>query len=218
MGKQFDLVVFDWDGTLFDSTGAIVRALQASCRDVGVPVPSDAQASHVIGLELSQALQQVAPSLPEARLPEMVDRYRYHYLARDSEITSFEGIGDLVEELFRAGIHLAVATGKSRNGLNRAMMGSGLEPYFVASRCADECFSKPHPQMLYELMEEVGVAPERTLMIGDTTHDLQMAINASASCVAVSYGAHPEDALKALQPLACIGDVSELAAWMRLNA
>lgn len=218
MARRFDLLVFDWDGTLFDSTRTIVRALQASCRDLDLPEPSAERASHVIGLELSEALRYAAPDLTEDRLPMLVDRYKHHYLANDAEIRLFEGSAELIAELFASGFLLAVATGKSRKGLDRALSNSGLGSYFSSSRCADECFSKPHPQMLEELMEEFGVPQDRTLMIGDTTHDLQMAINAGVSGLAVGYGAHPAVELHALKPLACVQNVVELTEWMRMNA
>lgn len=218
MGKRFDLLVFDWDGTLLDSTGAIVAAMQAACRDLGIPEPSQERASQVIGLGLADALRHSAPDLAQDQVPQMVERYRYHYLSRDKELSLFEGASELVAELHSAGFLLAVATGKSRLGLNRALENSGLGPYFPVSRCADECYSKPHPQMLHELMDEYFIPPERVLMIGDTTHDLQMAINAGVSCLGVSYGAHPAQALDSLQPLARLNSVEELAQWLRDNA
>ena len=218
MGRRFELLVFDWDGTLFDSTGVIVRALQASCRDLELPEPSGEQASHVIGLGLSEALRYAAPELTEDRLPLLVDRYRHHYLSQDQDIRLFDGAAELIERLWAAGFQLAVATGKSRRGLDRAFSSSGLGRFFSASRCADECFSKPHPQMLEELIDEFATSKERTLMIGDTTHDLQMAVNAGAAGLAVSYGAHSAEALLRLKPLACVQDVRELGEWLNLNA
>lgn len=218
MDKRFELLVFDWDGTLFDSTGAIVRALQAACRDMDLQEPSDEQASHVIGLGLSDALLHIAPGLAEERLPALIERYRHHYLSADHDIELFEGVSELIETLHSAGFQLAVATGKSRKGLDRALARSGLGRFFSSSRCADECFSKPHPQMLEELMDEFVVAKDRTLMIGDTTHDMQMAVNAGVAGLAVSYGAHPAESLIGLGPLACVSDVAELSQWLNRNA
>ena len=152
------------------------------------------------------------------RFPQMVERYKYHYLSRDHELSLFEGISELISELHSSGHLLTVATGKSRRGLDRSMTNSGLDVFFSATRCADECHSKPHPQMLEELMDEFAVAPERTLMIGDTTHDLQMAINAGVAGLAVDYGAHSPAALDSLNPLARLQSVSELAKWLRKNA
>ncbi|QEL65006.1 phosphoglycolate phosphatase [Oryzomicrobium terrae] len=215
MAKQFDLIVFDWDGTLMDSAAAIVTAIQAASRDLGLSVPTDRQARYVIGLGLADALHHAVPDLPRERYEEMVERYRYHYLSRDHELTLFGGIPELMAELQDAGYALAVATGKSRLGLNRALAVSGLEDFFHATRCADECHSKPHPQMLQELMEEFAVPPGRTLMIGDTTHDLQMAANAGTGAIGVTYGAHVPEELKALGPLAVVDAVEELGTWLR---
>lgn len=215
---RFELIVFDWDGTLMDSTGMIAASIQAAARDLGIPAPSDACARHIIGLGLDDALRQALPDLPSQRYPELTERYRHHYLARDHELLLFEGVEEMLQELAVAGYRLAVATGKSRNGLDRALGSSGLGPYFHASRCADECFSKPHPQMLEELMDEFGVSPATTLMIGDTTHDLQMARNAGVTGVAVTYGAHPGALLKAELPAFCAADVGQLETWLRTNA
>ncbi len=218
MAKRFDLLVFDWDGTLMDSAGAIVAAIQAACRDLGIEAPPEARARHVIGLGLGDALRHAVPDLPEQRYPQMIERYRHHYLSRDHELALFAGAGQMIAELSAAGFMLAVATGKSRLGLDRAFKVSGLGSYFHDSRCADECHSKPHPQMLEELMAAFAVAPERTLMIGDTTHDLQMAKNAGVASLAVAYGAHPPEALDVLEPLARLHDVKELHAWFSRNA
>jgi phosphoglycolate phosphatase len=218
MAKRFELLVFDWDGTLLDSAGAIVSAIQSACRDLDLPEPSDERARHVIGLGLGDALRHAVPELPEHHYEKMVDRYRHHYLSRDHELQLFAGAAALIGELAEAGFLLAVATGKSRAGLDRAFKTSGLGEFFKDSRCADECFSKPHPQMLEELMERFSVTPDRTLMIGDTTHDLQMAKNAGVAGLAVDYGAHTAEALDVLKPLARLHKIEELAAWLRLNA
>jgi len=218
LAKRFDLIVFDWDGTLLDSAGAIVRAIQASCVDMGLPVPPDARARHVIGLGLQDALSHAVPSLSEADYPAMVERYRHHYLARDHELSLFDGVEALVQWLAESGWQLAVATGKSRKGLDRALAHSGLGAHFAATRCADECFSKPHPAMLEELMDELAVDAQRTLMIGDTTHDLQMAVNAGVGAVGVSYGAHPPEQLDTVVSLACVDSVEALAIWLKQNA
>jgi phosphoglycolate phosphatase len=215
---KYDLIVFDWDGTILNSAGAIVNAIQASCRDLGLTIPSDAQASHVIGLGLADAMRHAVPDLPAERVPEMVDRYRFHYLSSDHELTLFRGIPQLLNDLKAAGHILAVATGKSRLGLNRALEHSGLGSLFQSSRCADECHSKPHPQMLEELMSEFSVTSEATLMIGDTSHDLLMATNAGVDGLAVTYGAHTHGHLLEHKPLACLHTVQELGIWLKNNA
>jgi phosphoglycolate phosphatase len=215
MARQFDLVVFDWDGTLMDSAGAIVRAIMAACMDLGVAPPSEERARHVIGLGLADALRHAVPDLALEAYPRMAERYRHHYLAADHELELFGGTREMVEWLGGQGLLLAVATGKSRKGLDRALGQSGLEASFHATRCADECYSKPHPAMLEELMAELGVIRQRTVMIGDTIHDLQMARNAGVAGVAVSFGAHPRAVLEAERPLACVASPAELHAWLR---
>jgi phosphoglycolate phosphatase len=218
MSKRFDLIVFDWDGTLMDSAALIVDSVQSAARDLGLEPPSDERARHIIGLGLIDALRYALPGLEAERYQEVSERYRHHYLSRDDQLDLFKGALELVTELAQAEYLLGVATGKSRRGLDRALDGSGLRSYFHATRCADECHSKPHPQMLEELMAEFGVAPEATLMIGDTTHDLQMAKNAGVASLAVAYGAHPRPLLEAEMPLYCAGSVSEMSAWLRANA
>lgn len=214
MVKQFDLIVFDWDGTLMDSTGAIVDALQSAARDIGVPEPSTERASHIIGLGLLDALRHAMPDLPQEKYRDLAERYRYHYLARDHELRLFDGIETMLDALIDAGHSLAVATGKTRVGLNRALEVSGLGARFLASRCADECHSKPHPQMLEELMAEFALPAERVVMIGDTTHDLQMAMNAGVAGIGVSYGAHPRAQLDATSPRYCADSVEQLHEWL----
>lgn len=218
MGKRYDLLVFDWDGTLLDSTGAIVESVKAACRDLGQPEPSADHARQVIGLGLDDALRHSAPDLSEDRFPLFVERYRYHYLTRDQDLRLFDGTAELIAELQASGFLLAVATGKSRPGLNRSLAHTGLGSRFLATRCVDECFSKPHPQMLVELMDECLVSPSRTLMIGDTTHDLQMAVNAGVAGLAVTYGAHSVSSLSEVSSLSQLDTIAALAGWLRENA
>lgn len=201
-----------------DSTVAIVRAMCAACRDLGLPEPAEDRARQVIGLGLAEALSIAVPELAVQQRAAMIERYRDHYLAQDHQIDLFSGMTELLAGLSQAGHRLAVATGKSRQGLNRAFHHSNLGDFFDASRCADECCSKPHPQMLEELMEELDAVPEITLMIGDTTHDLLMARHAGVDAVGVTYGAHPLSRLEECRPLACVHDVAELAAWLARHA
>lgn len=211
---KYSLVVFDWDGTLMDSTPAIVAALQGACRDMNLPVPPDETASWIIGLGLADALRTAVPTLTQDLWQPFAQRYQYHYLTRDHELRLFQGIEQLLGDLAASGAQLAVATGKSRRGLNRALEATGLGPRFDATRCADETHSKPNPAMLFELMEELGVAPENTVMIGDTSHDLNMAQSARVHGVGVSYGAHPLADLQACSPAALVHDVRELSGWL----
>jgi phosphoglycolate phosphatase len=215
--KQFDLIVFDWDGTLMDSTATIVQCIQAAARDLGLPVPDSRSASYVIGLGLLDAMQAVLPDLDPQHYPRMIERYRYHYLTKDQGLTLFDGVREMLDDLSQQGYFLAVATGKSRVGLNRALDAVRLLSVFDATRCADETFSKPHPAMLQELTRELGQDLRRTVMIGDTTHDLQMALNAGAAGVAVHYGAHAAPELRALDPVFAAGSVAELHAWLNEN-
>jgi phosphoglycolate phosphatase len=216
--KQFDLIVFDWDGTLMDSTAHITRSIQNACRDLGLPVPDDVAASYVIGLGLRDALQIAAPTLNPADYPQLVERYRLHYLTGDPTIELFAGARAMLDDLRGAGFQLAVATGKSRVGLDRALKAVGVTELFDTTRCADETVSKPHPQMLLEVMDAVGSTRERTVMIGDTTHDLQMALNAGTAAIAVTYGAHPEAPLLELAPRFCAHSIAELGDWLATHA
>jgi phosphoglycolate phosphatase len=215
---RYELIVFDWDGTLMDSAAAIVAAIMAACRDLGIEPPSEERARHIIGLGLQDAIRSALPNLPARDYGRLAERYRHHYLSRDAELSLFPGARELVADLHAGGHRLAVATGKSRQGLQRALAHSGLGELFHATRCADECFSKPHPAMLLEIMEALEVDRGAVLMVGDTTHDLQMARNAGVDGLAVSFGAHPETALLAERPVACAGSFVELAAWIRENA
>jgi phosphoglycolate phosphatase len=217
MGKRFKLIIFDWDGTLMDSAATIVASIQAAAVDLGLSPPSEDRARHVIGLGLHEALRHALPELPAGQHLALADRYRHHYLAQDHELRLFVGIPELIESLARE-FSLAVATGKSRLGLDRALATSGLAGHFGATRCADECHSKPHPQMVEELMAEFGLGGEETLVIGDTTHDLGMAFGAGAQALAVTYGAHRRSDLEALAPLHCADSVAELADWLRRHA
>jgi len=218
MPNRFELLVFDWDGTLMDSAGAIIASIQLSCSDLGLPVPERERAAHVIGLGLKDALSYAVPELPTRDYGKLAERYRHHYLARDPDIELFPGVREMLVALKEKGHLLAVATGKSRAGLERVLEATQLKQYFDSSRCADETHSKPHPAMLQELMQELLVAPEATLMIGDTGHDLQMAVSAGVAALAVSYGAHARDSLTAFNPLACIDTPQELAPWLTKNA
>ena len=211
---EFDLIAFDWDGTLFDSTTIITRCIQQAVRDVGGTVPSDKDASYVIGMGLMQALAHAAPDVPQSKYPELGARYKHHYQVHMNDICLFDGVLAMLAALKSRGHKLAVATGKSRKGLDEALHTVELKGAFDASRTADETAGKPHPRMLQELMEQFGVTPQRTLMIGDTTHDLQMAVNARCASVGVSYGAHEPDAFDVLQPRFVAHSVPELQAWL----
>ena len=212
--RHFDLIVFDWDGTLFDSTSLIVQCIQAACADLGLDVPSAADAAYVIGLGLHDALHHAVPGLPPERYPDLGRRYRHHYFARQHELVLFPGTLEMLQALKDRNHWLAVATGKSRRGLDEALSHAQLSGMFDATRTADETAGKPHPLMLQELMAEFGAASARTLMIGDTTHDLQMAVNAGVGAVGVSYGAHHHESFESLQPLFVAHSTEELLDWL----
>ena len=215
--RNFDLIAFDWDGTLFDSTKIIVRCIQAAVRDVGGTAPTDKDAAYVIGLGLMQALAHAAPDVPTEKYPELGERYRHHYNAHFDDLSLFDGVLQMLADLRTRGYLLAVATGKSRRGLDDALRSVELKGVFDGSRTADETAGKPDPRMLLELMKQFGVPATRVLMIGDTTHDLQMAVNAGCPSVAVSYGAHEPEAFVVLKPLYVAHSVESLASWLKAN-
>ncbi|MCB5195616.1 HAD-IA family hydrolase [Deefgea salmonis] len=214
MSRQFDLLVFDWDGTLMDSTGMIARSIQRAFLDVGLVAPSDKDARFVIGYGLHEAMQYLGPQLNAEQIQRIVDAYRGHFLTQDHELQLYPGVEAGLLRLQAAGFRMAVATGKSRAGLDRVLAATGLSPFFEVSRTADEAFSKPHPAMLEYILDACDIEGHRALMIGDTTHDLQLAINAGTASVALSYGAHSLEELLSLQPLAHFDDFSRLTDWI----
>ena len=218
MPRQFDLICFDWDGTLFDSTAIIVRSIQQAVLDVGGARPTDQAAAYVIGMALMPALAHAAPDVPKDKYPLLGERYRHHYLATQHDISLFDGVLPMLADLKRRHHWLTVATGKSRRGLDDVLASRQLHGIFDGSRTADETAGKPHPRMLHELMREFGAEPERTLMIGDTTHDLQMAVNAGCASVGVSYGAHEPSEFGALRPRFIAHSATELHRWLADNA
>ena len=218
MPKQFDLLIFDWDGTLMDSAGVIVDSIQRACEDIGLDAPSERASRQIIGLGLIQALQPPLSDLPADDYPRLVERYRHHYLGRDAQLPLFAGVGSGIRELHESGFTLAVATGKSRLGLERALEASGLGAWFASTRCADQTHSKPHPAMVLELIDELAADPARTLVIGDTSHDLLMASNAGVASLGVTYGAHEAGDLHPHAPLALMNSFDEVYAWLSTNA
>jgi phosphoglycolate phosphatase len=216
--RRFDLIAFDWDGTLYDSTTVIVRCIQRAVVDVGGTRPTDAAAAYVIGMSLAQALARAAPDVPPEKYPELGARYRFHYHAHQDDLSLFDGVLPLLHALKARHHRLAVATGKSRRGLDEALRSSELHGVFDGSRTADETAGKPDPRMLHELMREFGTEPARTLMVGDTTHDLEMARHAGCASVGVSYGAHEPSTFHALAPLHVAHSVADLHAWLLEHA
>ena len=201
-----------------DSTAVIAASLQAACADVGLPVPSDERAQHIIGLGLYDAMAYVLPSINPSVYPQVVERYGHHFRQREPQTPLFAGVEQTLQQLNEAWHSVAIATGKSRRGLDRALEKTGLAPLFHATRCGEESANKPQPDMLLDLMRELGAEPAKTVMIGDTTHDMLMASNAGVAGIAVTYGAHPRAQLLALQPLACMDKPQDLWQWLRRNA
>lgn len=219
--RQFDLLVFDWDGTLFDSTALITHCIQDACQDLGCTVPDVGQAKHVIGLGLTDALRKAAPDLPAELYPDLAARYRYHYFARQHEVTLYAGVPQFLQQCRDLGYMLAIATGKSRRGLDEALASVKLGSLFDMTRTADETASKPNPLMLNEVMQVLDTPKERTLMIGDTTHDLQMAVNAHVRSLAVSHGAHTPSVLCQYGyeqgMLGIVHSIADMARWLQAN-
>jgi len=216
--SRYEFVIFDWDGTLMDSTGLIAACIQESCRDMGLAVPAEDEAKWVIGLGFLQSVEHVAPGLERPRQLELAESYRRHFVAREHEAPLFAGIPELLAALRLRGRRLAVATGKARRGLDRALAASGLAPFFEATRCADEGFPKPHPDMVLRLLDATGVEPGRAVLVGDTTHDLELAANAGIDAVAVCYGAHGEALLRARAARHYAASVGDLGEWLERHA
>jgi phosphoglycolate phosphatase len=218
MSKQFDLIVWDWDGTLADSTGMITDAVVLAAAQVGLPKLDPAAARNIIGLGLRESIHALFGDIPADKAQALARQYTANYYAGEAEIPLFAGAKATIIELNRRGYKLAVATGKGRRGLNMALAHSELGNYFHETRTVDECFSKPHPQMLDELMDVCVVRPERTLMIGDTSYDLQMAQNAGVAALAVTFGAQSRDSLLAYNPIEIFNQFSDLSTWLLANA
>lgn len=213
---RFELIVFDWDGTLMDSEARIVACLRAAFAALELEAPSREAARDIIGLGLEEAMHRLVPGIKSNQLADLIHAYRREFLvSNQTPSVLFPGAQELLAWLADSGYRLAVATGKSRVGLDKALRETGLVEIFHATRCADETFSKPHPQMLLELMDELGARASETLMIGDTEYDMQMAANAGASALAVSYGVHAPERLLAHQPLGCFDELAALGRWLR---
>lgn len=215
--RTFDLIVWDWDGTIANSTGTITNAIVKAAEQVGLPTLDAVAASNIIGLGLKESINVLYGDIPTEKVQALAVQYTANYYAGESEIPLFDGVKETIVELNRRGYKLAVATGKGRRGLNLALQHCGLTNYFHATRTVDECFSKPHPQMLDELMDILVVTPERTLMIGDTSYDLEMAQNAGVASVGVTFGAQTQDKLVRYNPLRIFNQFCDLSTWLLNN-
>lgn len=216
MTRKYDLIIFDWDGTLMDSIDKIVRCMTAAAGDIGVADPGTAAIRHIIGLGLTEAMQALYPALDAIQHARLTERYREHFLHRDpTPMPLFPGVDEGLRQLDSQDYLLAVATGKARRGLDRVLDETAMRGLFSATRCADEAYSKPHPKMLEDILEVTGVAPQRALMVGDTTYDMQMAQNAGVAGLGVSYGVHTQDDLMQHGALACLDTFDQVCAWIR---
>lgn len=216
--SRYDLLVFDWDGTLMDSTSTIARAIQAGFRDVGLPPPSLRDCNYVIGYGLKEAMYYLTPDSDEAEVARLVDAYKHNFVSGEKQLALFDGVVEALPQLRDAGYTLAIATGKARAGLDRMLAMTGIGEYFEVTRCADEAFSKPHPAMLEYILDYTVTEAGRALMIGDTTHDLQLAINAGTHSAALTCGAHPLDDMLPLNPVAHFDDFASLSGWLLQEA
>ena len=218
MSRVFELIVFDWDGTLMDSAAQIVACVQAAAREIGWKPQSEGAVRNIIGLGLIEACRELYPERSVDDYQVLADAYRKQFFSGFEEGNQlFDGACNVLTSLKDWGYLLAIATGKSRGGLQQALRETGLESLLDASRCGDEAASKPHPQMLQEIMAELDVEPRHTLMVGDTEYDMAMARNAGTAAIGVCYGAHEPKRLISYEPLACLGDISELLEFLRVN-
>ena len=212
---MYDLIVFDWDGTLMDSESRIVACMQAAAADLSWNIPDYDATKDIIGLGLNEAVARLFPGRDAVEVQQLADQYRLHFLADHIPgSVLFDGARELLSHLTDNDYLIAVATGKSRRGLKKEFESTGLGPLFHASRCADETFSKPNPQMLLEILDQLGVEADRTLVVGDTEYDIQMAINAGAHALGVSYGVHERDRLLNNGALACLDTLNEIPDWL----
>ena len=214
--KKYKLIIFDWDGTLMDSQSRIVSCLQSSQQQMDLPNRTEDEFKNIIGLGLNEAIQCLYPELNSAEVEHFADLYRQCYSKQShAPLSLFEQVRELLFQLKQSGVMLAIATGKARRGLELALNEVNLQGFFHASRCADETLSKPHPQMLEELLAEFALAPQDAVMIGDTEYDLLMAKTINMDAVAVSYGVHERERLLSCQPLACMANVEELGVFLK---
>ena len=214
---KYDLIIFDWDGTIANSAGIIIESVKEACVSEGVQLPSDQNISSIIGLGLEEAFTKLFPEIGEDSVINMQALYRDAYLKKLDQISLFEGIELGIKGLYSQGYYLAIATGKSRRGLNNALNKSNLYEYFMMTKTMDECFSKPHPQMINEILDFLMIESARALMIGDSSYDLEMAANAKVDSLGVTYGAQNLSQLQHHNHLAIIENPHDLFSWLTKN-
>ena len=212
---MYQLIIFDWDGTIMDSAQKIANCIKAAARDVGVDEPSDQQAKSIIGLGLTEAMRVLFESSTDSQIKQIVEAYKYHFVKGDvTDQALFEGVEQGLQALEDAGAVLAVATGKSRAGLDRIFAETGLKKHFITSRCADETRSKPNPQMLHEILDFTAIDADKTIMVGDTTYDMDMAVNANMYGLGASYGVHSEAMLLESKAVSVQHSFKQIIAWL----
>jgi phosphoglycolate phosphatase len=214
--RSYELIIFDWDGTLMDSAATIVHCFERAYADAGVSYPGDAAVRRIIGLGLTEAIAALLPDADAGTRVRVLDGYRHYFLGLDAESMSlFPGVREGLAALTAQGNLLAIATGKSRRGLDRVLGHCGLGEYFVATRCADEAFSKPHPRMLEDILERTGMIAAQAVMVGDTSYDMLMAKAVNMAGLAVSYGVHAREELLQHGALACCESFDEVMTWLK---
>lgn len=213
------LFIFDWDGTLLDSTGKIVSCMQRAIDELGFDPRADLDVKGIIGLGLPEAIRQLYPDIQPPDLDAMRQSYSRHFIDADATpCTFYPGVETVLDTLKTQGHQMSVATGKSRRGLNRVLGNLGMTEFFDATRCADETASKPHPRMVQELVAELNADTRDSVVVGDTAFDLEMASNAGVDSIAVSYGAHHRERLLSCEPIMCIDHFSELLEWLQTRS
>lgn len=211
MKDRFDLLIFDWDGTLVDSIDWIVHCVQTAAKNCDCAIPSSQAAKDIIGLSIQEAVKKLFPEAQHNTRHQLTACYSELFFSKQTTAEDlFSGVEEMLVQLKQEGYQLAVATGKTRSGLDKVLQSTGMNDFFDITRCADETASKPHPLMLEQIMQHTAVSPERTLMIGDSIHDLQMAQNARIAAIGVTCGAHSAEILQQYQPLLCLEQTIEL--------
>jgi len=214
MKNNFDLIIFDWDGTLSNSAGLIINSIKEACATKGISIPSHQAISSVIGLELNKMFIQLFTDYNASDIDDLREIYTKIYRQNYNKIQLFEGVVLGINELKRQGYLLSIATGSSRRSLDRALLETSIKNCFSSTKTIDECFSKPHPQMILEILDSLMIEPERTLMVGDSGYDLQMAVNAKVSSLAVTYGSHVKDQLASYNALDYMDSPYEIFEWI----
>lgn len=213
--KRYELIIFDWDGTIINSQAHIISCMRKGIADEGLPIPSDNEISHIIGLSLSRAIETLLPNINAQQVQNISDSYRAHFFSDTNEGSPlFDGAAEIIQDLHANGYYLAVATGKGRRGLDDALHTTGLEPYFHITRCADETRSKPDPLMLNEILTDLDLSVNDAVMVGDTSYDMDMAKNIKMDSIAVTYGMHDKKLLEESAPTHFIDNIEQLSQFV----